>query len=78
MIGLYVGKLALESTFGAATSLVMLLIWVYYTSQIVLLGAEFNAELQRGRRIEAGFPPDREPFVEPRDTRRMKQPHVQP
>jgi membrane protein len=35
----------------------------------VLLGAELNAELERGRRIEAGHLPDREPFVEPRDAR---------
>jgi membrane protein len=42
LIGFYVGKLGLESTFGAATSFVMLLIWVYYSSQIVLLGAEFT------------------------------------
>jgi membrane protein len=42
LIGFYVGKLGLESTYGAATSLVMLLIWVYYSAQIVLLGAEFT------------------------------------
>jgi membrane protein len=42
LIGFYVGKQALESTYGAATSLVMLLIWVYYSAQIVLFGAEFT------------------------------------
>lgn len=42
VIGYYVGKLGLESTYGAAASLVMLLLWVYYSSQIVLLGAEFT------------------------------------
>jgi len=41
-IGFYIGKQALESTYGAAASLVVLLIWVYYSSQIVLLGAEFT------------------------------------
>jgi len=39
-IGFYIGKQALESTYGAAASIVVLLIWVYYTSQIVLMGAE--------------------------------------
>jgi membrane protein len=42
LIGLYVGRRALESTYGAATSLVVILIWIYYSSQIVLLGAEFT------------------------------------
>ena len=41
-IGLYIGKQGLESTYGAASSLVVVLIWVYYSAQIVLLGAEFT------------------------------------
>jgi membrane protein len=41
LVGFYIGKQGLESTFGGAASLVVLLIWVYYTSQIVLFGAEF-------------------------------------
>ena len=41
LMGLYIGKQGLESTFGAAASLVVVLIWVYYTAQIVLMGAEF-------------------------------------
>jgi membrane protein len=42
LIGVYIGKLGLESTYGAAASLVVVLIWVYYNAQIVLLGAEFT------------------------------------
>jgi membrane protein len=42
LIGLYIGKQGLESTYGAASSLVVVLIWVYYAAQIVLLGAEFT------------------------------------
>jgi Virulence factor BrkB len=41
LIGLYIGKQSLESTFGAAASVVVVLIWVYYTAQLVLMGAEF-------------------------------------
>jgi membrane protein len=42
LIGLYIGKQALESTYGAASSIVVVLIWVYYNAQIVLAGAEFT------------------------------------
>jgi membrane protein len=39
-IAFYIGKQALESTYGAAASIIVVLIWVYYTSQIILMGAE--------------------------------------
>jgi membrane protein len=41
-IGFYIGKQGLESTHGAAASIVVVLIWVYYTSQIILMGAEIT------------------------------------
>ena len=41
-IGLYLGKSGVTSAFGAAGSLVVLLVWVYYSAQIFLLGAEFT------------------------------------
>ena len=42
LIGLYIGKTGVASGFGAAGSLVVVLIWVYYSAQIFLLGAEFT------------------------------------
>jgi membrane protein len=42
LIGLYIGKQGLESTYGAAASIVIVLIWVYYSAQLVLMGAEFT------------------------------------
>lgn len=42
LIGLYVEKAGVTSVFGAAGSLVVLLVWVYYSAQIFLLGAEFT------------------------------------
>jgi membrane protein len=42
LIALYIGKQGLESTYGAAASIVVVLIWVYYSAQIVLFGAEFT------------------------------------
>jgi membrane protein len=41
-IGMYLGKSGMTSTYAAAGSLVVLLIWVYYSAQIFLLGAEFT------------------------------------
>jgi membrane protein len=37
------------------------------TNVAVLFGAELNAEVERGRQIEAGHPEDREPYLPPRD-----------
>lgn len=42
LIGLYIGKSGVESSYGAAGALVVLLLWVYYSAQIFLLGAEFT------------------------------------
>ena len=41
-IGLYIGRSSVGSAFGAAGSLVVLMVWVYYSAQIFLLGAEFT------------------------------------
>ena len=41
-IGLYIGKSGVTSVFGAAGSLAVLLLWVYYSAQIFLLGAEYT------------------------------------
>lgn len=42
LIGLYIGRSGVASVFGAASSLVVLLLWVYYSAQVFLLGAEFT------------------------------------
>ena len=42
LIGLYLGKSSIASGFGAAGSLVVLMVWVYYSAQIFLFGAEFT------------------------------------
>jgi membrane protein len=52
LIGLYLGTSTVASSYGAAGSVVVLLVWVYYTSQVVLLGAEFTryyVEYYRGK-----------------------------
>jgi membrane protein len=42
ILGLYLGKSGLASSYGAAGSLIVLLVWVYYSAQIVFFGAEFT------------------------------------
>jgi membrane protein len=56
LIGWYVGSQGLESTYGAAASILVLLIWVYYSAQIVLFGAELTHAYagERGSRRRQG------------------------
>jgi membrane protein len=57
-----------NKTYGALGGVIIFLIWLWVSNIMVLLGAEFNAEIERGRAIEAGMrPEDKEPFVEPRE-----------
>jgi membrane protein len=44
LIGLYLGTTSLASTYGAAGSVIVILVWVYYSAQVILLGAEFTRE----------------------------------
>jgi membrane protein len=60
-----------NKTYGALAGPIIFLVWLWISNILVLLGAEFNAELERGRAIEAGHPEREEPFMEPRDTRKM-------
>jgi membrane protein len=55
-IGYYLGKSDLASTYGAAASIITILLWIYYSSQILLFGAEFTRAYaeHRGSRPMAG------------------------
>jgi len=48
-IGLYLGRSAVASSYGAAGSLAVLLLWVYYSAQVLFLGAEFTHVYARSR-----------------------------
>jgi membrane protein len=52
-----------NKTYGAIASVIVFLVWLWITNTVILLGAELNAEIERGRQIEAGHPVDREPYL---------------
>jgi membrane protein len=61
-----------NKTYGTLGGVIIFLVWLWISNIAVLLGAEFNAELERGKAIASGHPAEEEPFLEPRDTRAME------
>ncbi|MEV4200656.1 YihY/virulence factor BrkB family protein [Micromonospora globbae] len=61
-----------NKTYGTLAGVIIFLIWLWLTNIAILLGAEFDAELERGRAISAGHPADKEPYVELRDDRKLR------
>jgi membrane protein len=61
-----------NKTYGALAAVVVFLVWLWISNIAVLLGAELNAELARGRAIEGGHAADAEPFIALRDSRKIK------
>jgi membrane protein len=61
---LYVSQFSsYNKTYGALASVIVFLVWLWITNIAILLGAELNAELERGRQIERGHPVEREPYL---------------
>jgi membrane protein len=60
-----------NKVYGSIAGVIVFLVWLWLSNLAILLGAEFNAELERGRAIAGGAPADTEPFVELRDRRRL-------
>ena len=62
-----------NKTYGSIAGVIIMLIWLWISNLAILFGAEFNAELERGRAAAAGeFPLGQEPYVELRDTRKLQ------
>ncbi|MFC5749633.1 YihY/virulence factor BrkB family protein [Actinomadura rugatobispora] len=59
-------------TYGALATAVIFLVWMWFSNVAILVGAEFDAELARGRAIGAGGDGG-EPFAEPRDTSKINE-----
>jgi membrane protein len=56
-----------NATYGSLGGVIVFLVWLWISNVAVLLGAELNSELERGREMEAGVPPERTIALEPRD-----------
>jgi len=61
-----------NKTYGTLGGVIAFLVWLWISNIAILLGAEMDAELERGRAIAAGHSPDDEPFLELRDDRKLK------
>jgi membrane protein len=62
-----------NKTYGSLASVIIFLVWLWLSNTAILLGAELNAELERSRAIAAGHPLDAEPYMELRDTRKLRE-----
>jgi YihY family inner membrane protein len=62
-----------NKTYGSLAGVIVFLVWLWLSNTAILLGAELNAELERGRAIATGHPPDAEPYMELRDTSRIRE-----
>ena len=56
-----------SKTYGSMAAVIIFLVWLWITNLVMLLGAELNAEIERGRQIEGGHPPEKEPFLPHRE-----------
>jgi membrane protein len=70
LFGLYVANFgSYNKTYGALAGVIVFLLWLWITNLALLFGAELDAELERGRQLQAGLPAERELQLPPRDTR---------
>ncbi|MGK5532507.1 YihY/virulence factor BrkB family protein [Streptomyces sp. URMC 129] len=60
-----------NKTYGSVAAVIVFLVWLWISNTAILLGLEFDAELERRRAIDSGHPPEEEPYAEPRDTRKL-------
>jgi membrane protein len=71
--GIYVANFgSYNKTYGALAGVIIFLLWLWITNLALLFGAELDAELERGRELQAGIAAERELQLPPRDTRVSK------
>ena len=73
LFALYVANFShYNKVYGSLAGVIIFLIWMWLSNVAILLGAEFNAEIERGRAVAGGHPIDEEPFSELRDDRKLR------
>ena len=73
LFALYVANFShYNKVYGSLAGVIIFLIWMWISNVAILFGAEFNAELERGRAVAAGHPIGKEPFSELRDDRKLR------
>src|SRR5215468_9220578 len=74
LFALYVANFAnYNKTYGSIAGVIIFLVWLWISNIAILFGAEFNAELERGRAAAGGgVPLGQEPYVELRDVRKLR------
>jgi membrane protein len=71
--GFYVGNFSnYNATYGSLGGVIVFLLWVWITNNALLFGAEFDAELERGRQLQAGIRAEEDIQLPERDTRQIE------
>ena len=72
LFGVYVSNVAsYNKTYGSLAGVIIFLLWLWITNLALLFGAELDAEIERGRQLQAGIAAERDIQLPPRDTRVM-------
>ncbi|MFJ4221492.1 YihY/virulence factor BrkB family protein [Curtobacterium luteum] len=71
--GFYVGNFSnYNATYGSLGGVIIFLLWIWITNNALLFGAEFDAELERGRELQAGIRAEEDIQLPERDTRQIE------
>ena len=71
--GLYVANFSsYDRTYGSLAGVIAFLLWLWITNLALLFGAELDAELERGRELQAGIPAEETIQLPPRDSRKIR------
>jgi membrane protein len=70
LFGVYISQFSnYNKTYGSLAGVIIFLLWLWITNLALLFGAELDAEMERGRQLQAGLVAERELQLPPRDTR---------